>query len=106
MQDKPKAPAPGGGHRFQPRPSREAFLEEFHRHLGRLVNATASFDFNIGLQLNWMGPWLGIDVAEALDPKRTHLRQRLKRLMRLMAKYVLVTDKYAAGCSRAQSAGP
>lgn len=86
MQDKHNAPAPGGGPRFQPRPSQDPFLDEFHRHLGRLVHATASFDFNVGLQLNWLGLMLGIDVTEDLDPKRTHLRQRLKRLRSLALK--------------------
>lgn len=86
MQDKPNAPTPRSGLRFQPRPSRNPFLEEFHRHLGRLVHATASFDFNVGLQLNWMGPLLGVDVTGELDPKGAHLRQRLKRLKSLTLK--------------------
>lgn len=86
MQDKPNVPAPAGGLRFQPRPSEDPFLEEFHRNLGRLVHATASFDFNIGLQLNWMGPMLDVEVTEDLDPTRTHLRQRLKRLKSLTLK--------------------
>lgn len=86
MKAKPKVAAPGRGLRFQPQPSRDPFLEEFHRNLGRLVHATASFDFHIGLQLNWMGPMLGIDVTEDLDPKGTNLRQRLKRLKTLTLK--------------------
>lgn len=86
MQDTPNAAAPGGGRRFQPRPSEDPFLEEFHRNLGRLVHATASFDFNVGLQLHWIGPMLGVDVTEDLDPKRTHLRQRLRRLKSLTLK--------------------
>jgi len=31
------------------------FEDEFHRLLGRLVHATARFDFNVGLQLNSFG---------------------------------------------------
>lgn len=86
MPDNHNDQAPGSGLRFQPRPSRDPFLEEFHRNLGRLVHATASFDFNVGLQLNWMGPMLGVDVADDLNPKGTHLRQRLKRLKALSVK--------------------
>lgn len=86
MQDQHNALLPGGGRRFRPRPSENPFLEEFHRNLGRLVHAMASFDLNIGLQLNWMGPSLGVDVTAELDPKSTHLRQRLKRLKTLTLK--------------------
>lgn len=41
----------------KPRPTVQAvdpFSDEFHRLLGRLVHAIARFDFNVGLQLNWL----------------------------------------------------
>jgi hypothetical protein len=62
----------------------DAFVDEFHRQLGRLVHAHAGFDFNVGLQLNWLGRHCQIDVSELLDPRRSQLGLRLKTLKRLV----------------------
>jgi hypothetical protein len=60
------------------------FRNEFHRLLGRLVHAHGLFDFNIGLQLNWMGPFYGDDVGEFLDPHKAPFSKRLKKLKQLV----------------------
>lgn len=62
------------------------FKAEFHRLLGRLVHAHGQFDFNVGLQLNWMGPFYGDDVAELLDPHKTQFSKRLKKLKQMVMK--------------------
>jgi len=62
----------------------DPFEDEFHRLLGRLVHVHARFDFNIGLQLNWMGPYYQEDVAELLNPLQTQLGRRLKKLKQLI----------------------
>ena len=64
--------------------TQKAFQDEFHRLLGRLVHAHARFDFNIGLQLNWLGSYYQIDVAEQLDPRKAQLGTRLKKLKQLI----------------------
>lgn len=69
------------------------FRDEFHRLLGRLVHAMARFDFNIGLQLNQLGPYRSQDVGSLLQTGQARLGDRLKRLR------VLVLETYA-------SAGP
>lgn len=61
-----------------------AFEAEFHRLLGRLVHAHARFDFNIGLQLNWMGPFYQEEVAELLNPLQAQLGKRLKKLKQIV----------------------
>lgn len=61
----------------------DAFTDDFHKLLGRLVLAHSRLDFNIGLQLLWMGPYCGVDVSECLDPLRTQYAQRLKKLRKL-----------------------
>ena len=60
-----------------------AFADDFHRLLGRLVLAHSRLDFNIGLQLHWMGPYCDVDVSEYLDPLKTQYGQRLKKLRKL-----------------------
>jgi len=62
----------------------DPFKDEFHRLLGRLVHAQAMFDFNVGLQLNWMGPHCHEDVADLLNPVKTQLGTRLKKLKKLV----------------------
>lgn len=62
----------------------DAFVDEFRRQLGRLVHAHAGFDFNVGLQLNWLGLHCQVDVSELLDPRRSQLGLRLKTLKRLV----------------------
>lgn len=57
---------------------------EFHRLLGQLVRAHADFDFNIGLQLSWLGPHCAIDIATHLDPRRTSFIKRLQRLRKVV----------------------
>jgi len=61
----------------------DAFSDDFHKLLGRLVHAHARLDFNIGLQLRWMGPYCQVDVSEHLDPLKTQYAQRLKKLRQL-----------------------
>lgn len=43
---------------YKLRPEDE-FTSRFYGLIGRLVHAHAQLDFNVGLQLNWMGPHLG-----------------------------------------------
>ncbi|MDM4765985.1 hypothetical protein [Pelomonas sp. SE-A7] len=64
--------------------SGDPFCDEFHRLLGRLVHALASFDFNIGLQLNWMGPYSGRDVSDLLKPRQARLGDRLDMLEQMV----------------------
>ncbi len=61
-------------------PDASSFEDEFHRHLGRLVHGAARFDFNVGLQLNWLGIHCGVDVSKHLDPTRVSLGSRLDKL--------------------------
>ena len=63
---------------------RNDFEDEFHRLLGRLVHAHARFDFNVGLQLNWLGPYYQVEVAELLDPGQTQLCKRLRKFKQLV----------------------
>lgn len=61
----------------------DAFTDDFHKLLGRLVLAHSRLDFNIGLQLLWMGPYCDVDVSECLDPLKAQYAQRLKKLRKL-----------------------
>ena len=65
-------------------PDESSFEDEFHRHLGRLVHGTARFDFNVGLQLNWLGIYCSVDVTKHLDPNRVSLGSRLDKLESLV----------------------
>jgi len=58
----------------------EEFEDEFHRVLGRLIRKTAGFDFNVGLQLNWMSECYGFKLGDLLDPKKTPLQKRVAKL--------------------------
>ena len=69
------------------------FEDQFNVHLGRLVHATARFDHFIGLQLNWLGLYLAVDVSKYLEPTKVTLATRLERLQ------LLVKDAF-------QAAGP
>jgi len=62
----------------------DPFEDAFHRLLGRLVHAHARFDFNIGLQLNWMGSYCQQDATELLNPLKVQLGNRLKKLKQLI----------------------
>jgi len=62
----------------------DPFKDEFHRLLGRLVHTQAMFDFNVGLQLNWMGPYCQQDVADLLNPVKAQLGTRIKSLKKLV----------------------
>ena len=62
----------------------DAFKDEFHRQLGRLVHAHARFDFNVGLQLNWLGQYYKVEVSDLLDPRKAQLGLRLKKLRGLV----------------------
>ena len=43
--------------------------DRLHILLGRLVHAFGRFDFNIGLQLKWMGPYCGVKVEHLLNAR-------------------------------------
>jgi hypothetical protein len=60
--------------------------DAFHLRLGRLTDASANLDFNVGLALNWLGQHNGVDVSKLLDPKKTQLCQRLVQLEELLLK--------------------
>jgi hypothetical protein len=57
----------------------DPFSDRFHLLLGRLVHAHASFDFNMGLQLRWLGEYNGVPVGHLLDV-RVPFGHRLKAL--------------------------
>ena len=40
--------------------------DRLHLLLGRLVHAFGRFDFNMGLQLKWLGPYRGVEVDHLL----------------------------------------
>lgn len=65
-------------------PSHTGFEDEFHALLGRLVRAHARFDYNIGLQLNWLGSYYGIAVGDLLDPVGVPFVKRLKTLRQII----------------------
>lgn len=67
--------------KYKLRPEDE-FTSRFYGLLGRLVHAHAQLDFNVGLQLNWMGLHLGHDVTPLLQPT-TPFARRLARLEEL-----------------------
>lgn len=82
----PGDPPAGGGPRLATRyraGAIDVFEDDFHKLLGRLVLAHSRLDFNIGLQLLWMGPYCGVDVPECLDPLKAPYVQRLKKLKKL-----------------------
>jgi hypothetical protein len=68
---------------YKLRPEDE-FTTRFYGLLGRLVHAHAQLDFNVGLQLNWMGPHLGTDVSGLLQGTVPFAR-RLTKLEELTA---------------------
>lgn len=73
----------------------DPFSDEFHRLLGRLVHAIARFDFNVGLQLNWLGPHCQQDVSDLLTARQARLGDRLKKLE------VLIMDVYEPAGAKA-----
>lgn len=86
-----------------------SFEDEFHRHLGRLVHGAARFDFNVGLQLNWLGIHCGVDVSKHLDPSRVSLGARLDKLQTLVGQAFKAAGpeamaEFDAWFSRARSA--
>lgn len=50
-------------------PSAPTTEDRLHILLGRLVHAFGRFDFNIGLQLKWMGPYCGEKVEHLLNAR-------------------------------------
>lgn len=60
------------------------FRREFHHLLGRLAHAHANLDFNIGLQLNWLGPYLQVKVHHLLDARKVMFAKRLGKLKDLV----------------------
>lgn len=67
----------------RPSPTSE-FEREFHELLGRLAHAHASLDFNVGLQLNWLGPYLAVKVQHLLDARKVAFAKRLSALRELV----------------------
>ena len=65
------------------KPTADPFNDEFHRLLGRLVHAHARFDFNMGLQLRWLGPHNDVPVDHLLDV-RVPFSHRLRALRPLV----------------------
>jgi hypothetical protein len=63
-----------------------SFKDEFHRLLGRLVHATAVFDFNVGLQLLNSGVFTQNELDELLNPCTTQLKKRLVALKKVVQK--------------------
>lgn len=72
----------------KPKPAKLAatddFSREFHHLLGRLAHAHANLDFNVGLQLNWLGPYLQVKVHHLLDAKKVMFARRLSMLKDLV----------------------
>jgi len=72
----------------KPKPRRATptseFERAFHELLGRLAHAHASLDFNVGLQLNWLGPYLAVTVQHLLDARRVAFAKRLSALRELV----------------------
>lgn len=60
------------------------FSREFHHLLGRLAHAHANLDFNLGLQLNWLGPHLKVKVHHLLDARKVMFAKRLGMLKNLI----------------------
>lgn len=61
----------------------EEFQHRFFSLLGQLVQAHASFDFNVGLQLHYQGEERGVDVEHLLSAKVPFSRRwsELKKLV-------------------------
>lgn len=100
---------PRGQRRAPPASDAPSFEDEFHRHLGRLVHGAARFDFTVGLQLNWLGTYCGLDVSKHLDPNRVSLGTRLDRLETLVSEAFKTAGpealaEFDAWFSRARSA--
>jgi hypothetical protein len=51
-----------------------------------LVHEAARFDFFVGLQLNWLGPYCQVDVSKYLNPSKFTLDNRLGILRKLVKK--------------------
>ena len=66
--------------------TQESLEGELHRQLGRLVHEAARFDFFVGLQLNWLGPYCRVDVSKYLNPTKFTLDNRLAILKKLVKK--------------------
>lgn len=57
--------------------------DQLHLLLGRLVHAVARLDLVVGLQLKWLGPYRGQDVAELFETGQGSFRKRLNKLKSL-----------------------
>ena len=62
----------------------DEFTREFHHLVGRLAHAHASLDFDVGLQLNWLGPYLQVKVHHLLDARKVAFAKRLDMLKQLV----------------------
>lgn len=60
-----------------------AIEDEFHVRLGRLTQAAAELDFNVGLSLKWLARSLNADVTADLNPKFS-FSNRLTKLKELL----------------------
>lgn len=71
--------------------------DELHLLLGRLIHAVGRLDHFIGLQLNWLGPYRGMPVADLLEVRRPFAH-------RLDALEPLVVETYGHSSSKAKRA--
>ncbi len=58
--------------------------DAFHLRLGRLTQATAQLDLNIGLAVSWLGQNNGLDVCNLIDPAKAKFSMRLVMLKKLV----------------------
>jgi hypothetical protein len=68
--------------------------EQLHQLLGQLVHSFARFDFNVGLQLKWIGPYRGVEIDHLLVP-RVHFSQRFEALKPLLLEVYGSQDLHA-----------
>lgn len=54
--------------------------DRLHLLLGRLVHAVARLDFCVGLQLQWLGPYRGHDLADLFSTGQGSFQKRLHKL--------------------------
>lgn len=68
--------------------------DRMHLLLGRFIHAFGRLDFSVGLQLNWLGPYRGVDVKELLI-QTTPFSHRLRVLEPLVLDVYCDTDEQA-----------
>lgn len=78
------SPAPTNSGPAKLAATEDNFSREFHHLLGRLAHAHANLDFNVGLQLSWLGPYVQVKVHHLLDAKKVMFAKRLGMLKNLV----------------------